>query len=148
MTSFAPRLASVLAVVLVAVWPVAAGARDDVPEHLLHAKNKLTLSPKRVIYFEKQFRAKCARCHGARGDGGGSEAQQKEVPPADLTDTAVMSKRSDGQLFYQILVGGMPRCAMPAFGPESDHGWSEKKIWEMVAFVRRFSETPDDSRSP
>ena len=122
--------------------PVAAAARDDVPEDLLHVKNTATLSPKRVVYFEKQFRAKCARCHGALGDGGGTDAE-KDVPPADLTDVGVMSQRSDGQLFYQILVGGMPRCAMPAFGPESDHGWSEKKIWEMVAFVRRFSETPD-----
>jgi hypothetical protein len=28
---------------------------------------------------------------------------------------------------------------MPAFGPTSDAGWSEEKIWYMVEFVRRFS---------
>ena len=29
-----------------------------------------------------------------------------------------MSARTDGQLFYQILMGGGERCAMPAFGHE------------------------------
>ena len=143
MTSTGSWFGSALAVAAVAIQPVAANARDDVPEHLLQAKNQVTLSPKRVTYFEKQFLTKCARCHGKAGDGRGSETQEKDVPPADLTDAARMSTRSDGQLFYQILVGGMPRCAMPAFGPESDHGWSEKKIWEMVAFVRRFAESPN-----
>jgi len=49
-------------------------------------------------------------------------------------------RRRDGELFYQILVGGGDRCAMPAYGPESDHGWSELKIWHMVAYIRHFSE--------
>ncbi|MCP5055437.1 MAG: cytochrome c [bacterium] len=141
--AFTFRSGRALAVIATLAMAVAADARDDVPEELLHAKNEVSLSAKRVVYFAKQFKTKCARCHGALGDGAGTDAEQ-DVPPADLTDAAAMSQRSDGQLFYQILVGGMPRCAMPAFGPESDHGWSEKKIWEMVAFVRRFSETPDE----
>ena len=39
-------------------------------------------------------------------------------------------------------MGGGERCAMPAYGPESDHGWNEEKIWSMVRFVRRFAEPP------
>lgn len=31
---------------------------------------------------------------------------------------------------------------MPAFGPESDHAWTEDKIWHMVAFVRTFLRPP------
>jgi len=143
MTKTCLRLISALVWLAAVATPLAADARDDVPAELLHKTNPVTeLSPKRVAYFEKQFRAKCARCHGSAGDGGGEEAQKQDVPPADLTDAGYMTTRSDGQLFYQILVGGLPRCAMPAYGPESDHGWSEKKIWEMVAFVRRFAEPP------
>ena len=82
---------------------------------------------------------KCARCHGADGSGGGKEAAEQDVPPADLTDASYMNTRTDGQLYYQILMGGGDRSAMPAFGPESDHGWSENKIWYLVAFVRRFA---------
>ena len=117
----------------------AACARDDVPDEIARRENPVTLAPDKVRYYAKQYRAKCSRCHGAKGDGGGEEASKQEVPPADFTDVAYMKTRSDGQLFYQILMGGGERCAMPAFGPESDHGWSEEKIWHMVAFVRRFA---------
>jgi len=55
-----------------------------------------------------------------------------------------MASRTDGQFFYQILMGGGERCAMPAFGPDSAQGWSEEKIWHMVAFVRRFARDSDE----
>ena len=109
--------------------PEIANLENPVPE----------LTDSRVRYFTRQFRAKCARCHGANGDGGGEEAQGQAVSPADFTDAAYMLTRRDGQLYYQILVGGGDRCAMPAFGPESDHAWTEEKIWSMVHFIRRFS---------
>ncbi len=57
-----------------------------------------------------------------------------------------MATRTDGQLFYQILMGGGQRSAMPAFGPESDVGWSEEKIWLMVLYVRKFSQLDQSSR--
>lgn len=131
-----------LAAGVVVVLGISTGveARDDTPPEIAARKNPVTLPPKKVAYFAKQFRAKCARCHGADGGGGGEEAKDQEVPPANFTDAEFMKSRTDGQLFYQILMGGGERCAMPAFGPESDHGWSEEKIWAMVAFVRRFSE--------
>jgi mono/diheme cytochrome c family protein len=119
--------------------PVGSWARDDVPEEIARRENPVTLSPRKIKYYAKQFRAKCARCHGSAGDGGGEESAGQAVPPTDFTDAATMGTRSDGQLFYQILMGGGERCAMPAFGPESDHGWPEEKVWSMVAFVRRFA---------
>jgi mono/diheme cytochrome c family protein len=118
-----------------------ASARDDVPDEIASLANPVgELTPRDVRYYQKQFKAKCARCHGLDGSGGGEEAAAQEVPPANLTDAAFMSTRSDGQFYYQILMGGGERCAMPAFGPESSHGWSEEKIWRMVAFVRRLAE--------
>lgn len=145
MSALRVGLLAPLAVAIPLALAVASAARDDTPPELLEAKNPVDeLSAKRVTYFQKQFKAKCARCHGERGDGGGAEAQQQDVPPADLTNAEIMSKRTDGQLFHQILVGGLPRCAMPAFGPKSDHGWPEQKVWEMVAYVRLLSEKPSD----
>lgn len=122
--------------------PRTASARDDVPPEIHALQNPETLSERDVRYFAKQFRTKCARCHGADGRGGGEEARKQAVPPADLTDPARMSARSDGDLFYQIREGGAPKCAMPAYGPESDHGWSEQKVWKMVAWVRRLAAPP------
>ena len=135
----AALLAGVLAVAI--LLPSVATARDDVPEEIAQQTNHVThLTPRDIRYYTKQFKAKCARCHGLDGSGGGEEAATQEVPPADFTDAEYMSTRTDGQLFYQILMGGGERCAMPAFGPDSDHGWGENKIWYMVAFVRLFSE--------
>ena len=132
-----------LGLALAVLLPPSAQARDDVPELTAGRSNPVTkLTPRDVRYYQKQFKAKCARCHGQGGSGGGEEAAGQEVPPADLTDAEFMSTRTDGQLYYQILMGGGDRCAMPAFGPDSDHGWSENKIWYMVAFIRRFSQPP------
>jgi len=123
--------------------PAAALARDDVPEEIARRENPETLDEREAGYYARQFRAKCARCHGRDGAGGGEESEDQPVPPADLTDAVAMGRRSDGQLFYQILAGGGERCAMPAFGLGSSHGWSEEKIWHMVAFVRRFAAQPE-----
>ncbi len=123
--------------------PPCAAARDDVPEEIAKQTNHVThLTPRDIRYYKKQFKTKCARCHGLDGSGGGEEAAAQQVPPADFTDAEYMSTRTDGQLFYQVLLGGGEGCAMPAFGPESDHGWGENKIWYMVAFVRLLGEAP------
>ena len=111
-------------------------ARDDTPPEIVRAQNPVTLDAAKQAYYAKQFKANCARCHGAKGDGGGDEAATQPVPPTNLTDRAYMATRSDGQLYWQILMGGAPRCEMPPFGPGSDKSWDEQKIWGMVAFVR------------
>jgi mono/diheme cytochrome c family protein len=138
-------LFAIAALGLVLASPLPSVARDDVPDEIAARTNPVAaLTEKEVRYFGRQYRAKCARCHGADGNGGGEEAAEQAVPPADFTDTAYMRGRSDGQLFYQISMGGGERSAMPAFGPGSAHAWSEDKIWRMVAFVRRFAEGKAD----
>ena len=128
-----------LALLLVAC---AASARDDVPAEIAARENPAVLEADQVRFYKRHFKAKCARCHGLDGKGGGPEAAEQELPPRDLTDAAYMRTRSDGQLFYQILMGGGDRCAMPAFGPESDYAWTEDKIWHLVAYVRLFAKAP------
>jgi mono/diheme cytochrome c family protein len=117
-------------------------AREDVPDDAKTLKNPVTLEESEVRYYERQFKGKCARCHGLDGTGSGVDAAVATglTRPANFTNAEYMASRSDGQLFYQILMGGGERCAMPAFGPESDQAWTADKIWHMVAFVRRFSE--------
>jgi mono/diheme cytochrome c family protein len=137
--------AALLAAMLGVLLPQSAAARDDVPDDIAALENPAgELSARDVRYFQKQFKAQCARCHGIDGSGGGEEAAAQAVPPASFSDAAFMASRSDGQLYYQILMGGGDRCAMPAFGPESAHGWNDDKIWRMVTFVRRFSQPPAD----
>lgn len=122
--------------------PYPALARDDIPEEIKAARNPAVLEEGEVRYYQRQFKGKCSRCHGIDGKGKGAAATTASdlAPPANFTDIDYMKSRTDGQLYYQILMGGGERCAMPAFGPESDHAWTEDKIWHMVAFIRRFSE--------
>jgi mono/diheme cytochrome c family protein len=117
-----------------------ARARDDVPADVAALANPVVLDAGEVSYYERHYKSKCARCHGLDGRGKGAEGRDQRVPPADFTAARAMQARSDGQLFYQILKGGGERCAMPAFGPESDTAWSEERIWHMVAFIRRFAQ--------
>ncbi len=117
-------------------------AREDVPQEYIEMENPTPpLSEKDVSYLARKYKASCVRCHGVDGAGGDEKQQLKEYPPRDFTDTAFMKTRSDGQLFYQILMGGGERSAMPAMGPGSDAGWPEERIWKMVRYVRRFAET-------
>ena len=120
----------------------AVSARDDVPDDTKAMKNPMTLEEDEIRYYQRQFKGKCSRCHGLDGTGTGVDAAPAEgiVRPANFTDAGYMASRTDGQLFYQIAMGGGERCAMPAFGPESDYAWTEDKIWHMVAFIRRFSD--------
>ena len=143
MTLFSWRCLALAILGLAAVSASASSeGRVDVPPEIAVRKNPETLDESEIRYYARQFKAKCARCHGREGDGGGPESELQSIPPRDLTDAAYMRTRTDGQLFYQILAGGAGRSPMPAFGPGSDQGWSEQKIWHMVAFVRRFSEAP------
>jgi mono/diheme cytochrome c family protein len=134
-----------LVVLALAQWNlfacVVASGRDDVPQEIAKQANPVELEASELRYYKRQFKGKCSRCHGPDGKGGGEHAASQAIPPTDFSDLRYMQTRTDGQLFYQILMGGGDRCAMPAFGPESDYAWSEEKIWHLVAYVRRFAET-------
>ena len=107
------RLVS-LGFALALLFACAARGGDDVPSDAASLRNPVTeLTPRDVRYYQKQFKTKCARCHGLDGSGGGGEAEEQPVPPADFTDAAFMSSRTDGQLYHQISMGGGERCAMP-----------------------------------
>ncbi len=122
-------------------------ARNDVPAQYAQLANPVPeIPPERIRYFARRYKAQCSRCHGIDGQGGGERAAGRKVPPRDFTDAAFMATRTDGQLFYQILTGGGERSEMPAYGPGSDVGWSEEKVWNLVRFIRRFAHTPNQAR--
>ena len=105
---------------------------------LAQADTPLELTEKELRYFAKKFKGNCARCHGATGDGSGTAGEGLATQPADFTDPAFMASRTDEQLFEQIEKGGEEKSAMPAFGADSNAGWSEERIRRMVAFLRTF----------
>jgi mono/diheme cytochrome c family protein len=106
-----------------------------VPEADKQRKNPLTPSDANIAAAKPIFSEKCVNCHGDKGKGDGSEAMMYDPAPADLTDSAKMSKLTDGEIFYQITVGRKP---MPSFRKRL----TEEQRWQLVLLVRSFAGQP------
>ncbi len=55
---------------------------------------------------ESIYKWYCAPCHGDKGDGRGFNAKNLDPRPANHTDPALMTKRTDNDLFEAISGGG------------------------------------------
>lgn len=81
------------------------------------------------------YQARCAQCHGTRGNGGGFNAPWLPVAPTAHNDAAAMSRRPDDTLYDGIAAGawvldGSHR--MPAFGGALER----EEIRALVAYIR------------
>ncbi|MDM8566760.1 cytochrome c [Candidatus Halobeggiatoa sp. HSG11] len=95
---------------------------DDVDDDLLKKAKRL-------------YKSKCKKCHGMEGDGQGSAAEDIEIKPTAFNPAGYMAGKKDGQLFW-IMKNGSKGTEMEAFGPDSDAGLSEEKLWELIAYMR------------
>ncbi len=109
----------------------------NAPDEYQSLANELT-SPEDAARGKRQYDAKCSVCHGDNGEGDPDDPES-----VAFTDRAWMDTRSDGQLFYIIAEGGGDVSNMEAFGAESDYALSEKKIWQIVSYIRTFSQEED-----
>jgi len=78
----------------------------------------------------------CIPCHGIRGNGHGFNASHLLVKPANHTDAAFMSKRSDQKLFDTINLGGVEvakSTLMPPWGAALDN---DNKIKSLIMKLR------------
>ena len=81
------------------------------------------------------YLARCASCHGVRGDGDGFNAPFLPVPPTAHSDSAAMSLRPDDTLYDGIHAGGWilgKSRHMPAFGPSL----ADRETRELVGYIR------------
>ncbi|MBF0351266.1 MAG: cytochrome c [SAR324 cluster bacterium] len=118
------------------------GRISDAPEKYMRMINPEILTAEKLSYYQNQFLTKCARCHGEKGDGVGQDSGLMGVPMPNFSDPEFMKQIMDGEIYYQIENGGEDKSAMPAFGLDSAQGWSEEKIWNMVAYVRSLAASP------
>lgn len=102
-------------------------------------KTDATIAAGRKIYA-----AKCASCHGARGEGNGESAFALSPSPALLAYMIQRPIAVDEYLLWTISEGGKAfDTKMPAFKDEL----SEDDIWRVVAYMR--AGFPDeDSATP
>jgi mono/diheme cytochrome c family protein len=78
---------------------------------------------------KEMYQEKCSDCHGANGEGDDEGA-------VVFKNKKYMSTRSDGQLLYISKEGNGEDATMEAWGPESDYGLSEEKLWQMIFYIR------------
>jgi mono/diheme cytochrome c family protein len=125
------------------VFSVAAPAQDHqipvAPQEYLDMENPIDEDDVDDDFLKKAsrlYKSKCKKCHGAEGDGEGSAAEEIEDPkPTAFNTPDYLEGRQDGQLFW-IIMHGSEGTEMNEFGPESDAGLSEEKIWQLVSYMR------------
>ncbi|HXQ28141.1 MAG TPA: c-type cytochrome [Gemmatimonadales bacterium] len=81
------------------------------------------------------YARRCAACHGDRGGGDGSNARYLPVRPTAHADSALMSARTDDELFDTIFAGGYVMNLsnrMPPFGQTL----TRPQIWALVRYLR------------
>lgn len=109
----------IVVILLLGVWIIAAPAAS-----------KGDLSKGKTIFTQS-----CASCHGAAGKGDGPAAAALNPKPANLTDTAVMSKLNDATLTKVISKGGTAlgkSPLMPAFNGQL----KQQDIKDVIAYIR------------
>ncbi len=77
------------------------------------------------------FAANCAMCHGDAGKGDGAAGGALTPKPRNFTDKAIMSKKTDDDLFKAV-TKGVPNTGMAPY----EKMLSEDDRWNAVAFIR------------
>ena len=107
------------------------------PLEYLDKVNPLRKDPKnlrkgKVLYRLKAKKA-CKFCHGMEGLGDGSMSDLQPMPPRNFTCKKYMNNIKDGELFW-VIKEGISDSGMPSYRHLSD-----KKIWQLIQYIRTFS---------
>ena len=89
------------------------------------------------------YKENCTPCHGELGKGDGAGARSLPVKPADHTNSAAMSGRSDAFLRDVISKGG-GAMGLSTFMPAWQGLFKDNDILDLVSYVRSLS-APNNS---
>ena len=87
------------------------------------------------------YAAKCALCHGEKGDGKGPGAANLPLKPADLTDAGMVAEMPGNFWVWRVSEGGLvepfksKRSVMPAWKGEL----SMNDRWAVIAYAHTLS---------
>ena len=101
----------------------------DIPAEKSARNSYIPFTDATVKQGEEIYTRNCQSCHGDPGKGNGLKTLVP-VPP-DMT-RAETQQRTDGDLFYILIVG---RQMMPAFG----NILSEEQRWKLISYIRSFN---------
>jgi mono/diheme cytochrome c family protein len=110
----------------------------EIPGEYRHLKNPYWTDLEAIIAGSKIYKEKCASCHGLKGDGKGPHAESLSKKPFSFTDSAHMSRMTDGYLFWRTVKGGKHppfNSDMPAF----ENILTETEVWQVLSYVHAIS---------
>jgi mono/diheme cytochrome c family protein len=96
------------------------------------AKNPVKVTREGLNDAAKLYLQNCLICHGKTGAGNGPQAKKLPQKPANFTDAKMMSKVTDGELFWKMSTGRPP---MPAWQAQL----SDTQRWQLVNYIRAFA---------
>ncbi len=105
------------------------------PASFLNKKNPVSDSASNISAGKKLFMkdakpVSCLQCHGKKGDGRGPLGGGLKPKPRDFTCAPMMSKISDGQMFWIIKKGSKGTGMMPF------NSLKDKQIWQVIRYLR------------
>lgn len=103
-----------------------------VPDKYEKMKNTTEASKENISIGKSLYSKHCKSCHGAKGYGDGTKADNLEGDLGDFSSEEFQSQ-SDGALFYKSYIG---RKDMPSF----EKKMSEEDMWITVHFMRTLAE--------
>lgn len=111
--------------------------RIDIPHEYIKMKNPLSATSENIadgkkLYLKNAKPAPCYRCHGESGKGDGIMGKYLRPKARNFRCKEVMSKSSDGELFWVIRKGAVG-AAMAAYPqgllPDED-------LWKILLYIR------------
>jgi mono/diheme cytochrome c family protein len=112
----------------------AAYAKSHIPDHVW-------TDPKMIAKGKEIYMAKCALCHGERGDGRGPASAGLALKPADLTDGKMVAEMAGNFWVWRVSEGGLVEpfkskgSVMPAWKGEL----SMNDRWAVIAYAHTLS---------
>lgn len=136
-------LSTALVLTCVAAWtaPLATAADPKEAKEKLGAKGKQEKGDPKKGKEKYMENMRCSACHGDSGKGDGPAAFALNPKPRNYTDCAVMSKKSDAELFKVIKEGGPAVGLSPLMAPFGSQ-LNDKEVWDVVAFIRSIPNPP------
>ena len=106
-----------------------------------HIPTRVWTEPKMISKGQEIFTAKCALCHGEKGDGKGPVAANLQLKPADFTDGKMVAEMAGNYWVWRVSEGGLAEpfkskgSAMPAWKDEL----SMNDRWAVIAYAHTLS---------
>lgn len=123
----------------------AAGGHVHVPIPAAYAKahipDRVWTDARTLARGKEIYEAKCAVCHGVKGDGRGPGSLNFPLKPSDLTDAKMVAEMAGNYWFWRVSEGGQaePFKSMGSTMPAWKKDLSASARWAVIVYAHTLS---------